>query len=544
MTNKMQFEEGFMGSKLRRNQDANHGKPCLAISAYAERDRYLDVRFGMRTMTLLLVVCAATVAQSASAQANNQPSLAALRDACAQDAKTLCAGVQQGGGRIIACLKEHKDQLSAQCRQAAGLPANPGSGPAPSAASSPATSSPAVPAPSVSTPASAAKPTKAAPEHVILGEHFVQRTVVDTKQGGMTAATVYVPENWHFEGNVEWNYGWVEVPVATSWHAENPANTEAYFQYSLLRMAAVDAAPRWRQYVKNPKPGDHYPTGAIYMEPIPPLQAMAAFIKKTRGDVANLKWLGQQDLPDLGKALRLDLADWPTHHGIAIKIGYDLNGQAVEEAFFGVYFLGKAGTQAVQAGHQSVGANEFVQTNWGFDGLQSFRAPAGTLDKRMPIYCLMAKSVQYDPKWLARAQAIHATLNQMFNQKLKAGWDSIRASDALMDETMRQQAQFLDNVSRQEVAMRSSTVDDSFLRTGSGGGDGGGRTSADRLSDLLRNVDTMNDPSLGGTTEVSNLGGYNHFTDGFGNYRTYDDPNATPENQGENGSWTRMTAAP
>ena len=129
----------------------------------------------------------------------------------------------------------------------------------------------------------------------------------------------------------------------------------------------------------------------------------------------------------------------------------------MEEAFFGVYFLGKAGTQAVQAGHQAVGANEFVQTNWGFDGLQSFRAPAGTLDKRMPIYCLMAKSVQYDPKWLARAQAIHATLNQMFNQKLKAGWDSIRASDALTDETMRQQAQFLDNVSRQEIAMRSST---------------------------------------------------------------------------------------
>ena len=259
----------------------------------------------------------------------------------------------------------------------------------------------------------------------------------------MTAATVYVPENWRFEGKIEWNYGWVEVPVATSWHAENPADAEAYFQYPLLRMASVDAAPRWRQYVKNPKPGDHYSTGPIYMEPVPPLQALAAFIKKTRGDVTNLKWLGQQELPDLGKALRLDLAGWPTNRGVAIKIGYDLNGQPVEEAFFGVYFLGKAGTQAVQAGHQAVGANEFVQTNWGFDGLQSFRAPAGTLDKRMPIYCLMAKSVQYDPKWLARAQAIHATLNQMFNQKLKAGWDSIRASDALTDETMRQQAQFL-----------------------------------------------------------------------------------------------------
>jgi hypothetical protein len=495
----------------------------------------------MRSLTPLFVIFAAMAAQSAHAQ--DQQKLTAIRNACAQDAKTLCAGEQPGGGRVIACLKEHKDQLSAQCRQAAGLPENPGSGTAPSAASSPATSSPAVPALSVSPPASAAKPAptpKAGSEQVILGEHFVQRGVIDTKQGGMTAVTVQIPASWHFESKIEWNYGWVTVPVAISWHAENPANAEAYFQYASLRLAAVDAAPQWRQYVKNPKPGDRYSTGEIYMAPIPPLQAMAVFIKKTRGDVTNLKWLGQQDLPDLAKALRL--APSPDRHGYAIKIGYDLNGQPVEEAFFGVYYFGKGGAPAVQAGHQAMGANEIVQTNWGFDGLQSFRAPAGTLDKRMPIYCLMAKSVQYDPKWLARAQAISATLNQMFNQKLKAGWDSIRASDALMDETMRQQAQFLDNVSRQEVAMRSSTVDDSFLRSGSGGG--GGRTSSDNVSDLIRNVDTMNDPSTGGAKQISNLGGYNHFTDGFGNYVTYDDPNATPENQGVNGSWTRMTAVP
>jgi hypothetical protein len=133
----------------------------------------------------------------------------------------------------------------------------------------------------------------------------------------------------------------------------------------------------------------------------------------------------------------------------------------------------------------------------------------------------------------------------MFNQKLQQGWDQIRAADALTDETMRQQAQFLDNVGRQEKAMLSSGGSvDSFLRTDdSGGGGGGGRTSSDNVSDLIRNVDTMNDPSTGDTKQVSNLGGYNHFTDGFGNYRTYDDPNATPENQGENGSWQRMTPA-
>ena len=503
----------------------------------------------------------ATAAQSA--QAGDQ--LAAIRAACAEDAQKFCATVQPGGGRVVACLKDHKDSLSDKCRQAAGLPAKPGGSSAPSAPSAPsAASAPpsaaanaaggtanAPEAASGSSKAAAgshAKPaaaSKSAPEPVVLGEHFVQRAVVDTQQGGMTAVTVHVPESWHFEGKIEWNYGWIEVPVATSWHAENPANAEAYFQYPLLRMAIVDMGPRLRQYVKQPKPGERLlPSGAISMAPVPPMQAMAAFIKKTRGDVTNLKWLGQQDLPGLGKALRLDLRAWPTNHGVAIKIGYDLNGQPVEEAFFGVYYLNKASAPAVQAGHQAIGANEIQETDWGFDGLQSFRAPAGTLEKRMPVFCVMAKSVQYDPQWTARDRAIVTTLTQMFNQKIKQGWDQIRAADALMDETMRQQAQFLDNVSRQEVAMRSSGGSvDSFLRSDGSGG-GGGRTSSDNVSDLLRNVDTMNDPSTGGTKEVSNLGGYNHFTDGFGNYRTYDNPNDTPENHNENGTWQRMTPTP
>ena len=59
---------------------------------------------------------------------------------------------------------------------------------------------------------------------------------------------------------------------------------------------------------------------------------MAMFIKNVRGQVTNLKWIGQQDLPDLAKALRLDPS--PNQHGVAIKISYDLDGKPVEEAFF------------------------------------------------------------------------------------------------------------------------------------------------------------------------------------------------------------------
>jgi len=499
----------------------------------------------MRSLRALLVVCAVTVAQSALA--HGQQNLDALRSACAADAQKLCAGVQPGGGRIVACLKEHKDSLSDRCKQAAGLAANPSGSSAPSAASAspasgttvPTSSAPAPsPRPNAGPTASAAAPTakpatgtKAA--RATGGEKFVERVILDTEHEGMRAATIHLPEKWTFESKIEWHYNWVEYPLSYSLHAGNPDNTEAYFQYPFLRLESTEVPPQLRQYVKGPKiaPGERLPTGALASppQPLPPMQAMAAFIKKVRPDVANLKWLGQQDLPDLAKALKIDPP--PNQHGVAVKIGYDLNGQPVEEAFFGVYYI----TQGANEGEH---AGVIKQTNWGFQVLQSFRAPAGTLDQRMSMFCVIAKSMYVNPEWIRLSKAITDKMLADFNQKLKQGYDQIRAAQAIMEQTMKQQAAFQANFDKQEEAFRNSGgVDDSYLR------DGGKRSAADHWDDTIRGVDTLNDPSTGGTTQLSNLGQY-HFTDGFGNYRTTDDPNYTPEKAGEVGSWTQMSAAP
>jgi hypothetical protein len=42
----------------------------------------------------------------------------AMRAVCHVD--TLCAGVQNGGGRIMKCLREHKSELSEECLAAIG----------------------------------------------------------------------------------------------------------------------------------------------------------------------------------------------------------------------------------------------------------------------------------------------------------------------------------------------------------------------------------------------------------------------------------------
>lgn len=57
-------------------------------------------------------------AQSPAPQAPSPQAVAEARAACETDIQKLCPSVQPGGGRILACLKQHKDQVTDGCRQA------------------------------------------------------------------------------------------------------------------------------------------------------------------------------------------------------------------------------------------------------------------------------------------------------------------------------------------------------------------------------------------------------------------------------------------
>ncbi len=64
------------------------------------------------------IASALSLAALVSAAPNALAQQAEAMKYCRADVARLCPGVQMGGGRIIACLKEHKMEISVGCGKA------------------------------------------------------------------------------------------------------------------------------------------------------------------------------------------------------------------------------------------------------------------------------------------------------------------------------------------------------------------------------------------------------------------------------------------
>ncbi len=67
---------------------------------------------GLALVAMIILSVGGAVAASAPADD--------AREACRADFQSLCAGVQPGAGRVLACLKQNSAELSSGCRQASG----------------------------------------------------------------------------------------------------------------------------------------------------------------------------------------------------------------------------------------------------------------------------------------------------------------------------------------------------------------------------------------------------------------------------------------
>ncbi len=167
-------------------------------------------------------------AQTASPQLSADP-----RTACAADVQKLCPNVPQGGGRIIACLKQHKEEVSDRCKQAivsamqqsrggAGSTAGPSPGstasPTPAPVEQPDTGSTVSAPPSPAGQRESHSSTTAASGPA--ERYFLMKQVKIIDQGmgqGKPAYDLMIPTTWQFKGWV--NVGAAEGGCFADWFA-------------------------------------------------------------------------------------------------------------------------------------------------------------------------------------------------------------------------------------------------------------------------------------------------------------------------------------
>jgi hypothetical protein len=477
-------------------------------------------------LLLSLTVSSVSIARAAqSAQAGDQQSLAAIRAACAEDAQRLCAGVQPGGGRIVACLREHKDSLSDQCKQAAGLTANSTGSSAPSSSSaSPASETPASVAPAAATPAAkSSHDTAAAPKvaagGAVSGSYLrmkqvqVIANVVDPALGSGTVAVpamnLLIPVAWDFKGSVAGNTteGCFSDLYAISWEATSADGSVAFqgapndsWQYTddpaeLHKLTdpnrralglqgkpcpvkkPVKAEDYFRQNVFSAFPGG---STVVSVEPFPELNQMAR------------KQLGlPPDDAGNGGSVRTD--------AIRARVEFQKDGKTLEDwvALVVVTHIFRQGRGGFYDCHAI--------------DVMALRAPKGQLDANEKLFKVMISSVRPEPKWQAYSNGNIAKLYQAEAQK-----------EATMDALV---AAFQKHVADTIMGVTANAQQGSL-------------NSAFGFDQNIRGVQTFRDPATGRTTELSNQ--YDHaWLNGSNEYIMSDDPNFNPNGQ-LSGNWNQL----
>jgi hypothetical protein len=203
-----------------------------------------------------------------------------------------------------------------------------------------------------------------------------------------------------------------------------------------------------------------------------------------------------------------------------------MDGKPVEEEFYAIHYY-----QLVQG-----------ESLWGLGCVHSFRAPAGTLEKRRNVFAAIPKSFLITPDFLKRVMAVKQKLSANYAAVMRADAAEVAGARQRSEQLTASENQFLANVDHSLAASRASRASSGSGATGGDGGDGGGatRTGNDAQDDYIRGVETMNDPDTG-TSQHSLLQQY-HWTDGYGNYRNSNDASYDP-NHAENGNWQLMTPA-
>jgi hypothetical protein len=456
-----------------------------------------------------------------SAYADEAAGQAILRAGCAEDVQRLCAGVQPGGGRIVACLKEHKDALSDKCKeaaqQAAGgnpAPAQPSAPPAVSTAPTP----PASAAPAAKPPSKASgKATAAAGAHDPPGSYLRLKkaqimVMISTAPNAqpLPGVEMLIPTTWKFKGEAQVGTGRTGCfcdMFPNVWEANSAEGTTAFLGIPNYSWQYSDD-PQEMQKLNDPNRRALGGNGKVC--PVSkPLTAEQFFRENLMALLpSGTTLVSIEPYPELNELARQQMGLGPHDTGngirtdaIRARVESQKDGKPTEAWL----------TAAVVMRTFRVGRG-FLYDLHAVD-LMSLRAPKGKLDGNDKLLRAMMSSIRLTPEYSAFVNKNIASLYQLQARK-EAVIDQINAK--LQNDITQTYLQISENAARGSQQ--------SFLEADQG----------------IRGVQTFRDPSTGHTMELRNQ--YDHaWLNGANEYVMSDDPNFNPNAQ-LSGSWNQLQA--
>jgi hypothetical protein len=493
-------------------------------------------------LSVIAVLVEVPLRPQTSAAQTDSPQLAQARAACASDLQRLCAGVQSGGGRIIACLKQHKDQVSDGCKHAILSAMGQSSGAAgsatrvPPAAASPSpsaanptpaaavpaevedhnsTSAPSAPSTPVSQPASHSFKVASGP-----GDHYIlmkQVKIIDQGLGqGKPAYDLLIPKDWQFKGAVNVHeaeggcFGdWFSVfGVATS--QDNSVEFQMAPQFTWQYMD--DPAGQRQMQTQNQS------DAKFGMKPCPvraPIKAeeflRKDMVPKCTKACKNTTVVSVEAFPELEEMVRHQLGLPPGNAGggpgntrvdaARARIAFDDDkGQPAEGWMAAAIVV-----------NTMPGSGRGAAYDWHAVNVLFFRAPKGQLEANDKLFKLIMSTIRPEPEWQKWSNGVIASLYQ---------------------EKQRQLA-----IQSQMIAQFRAHVAD-VINGVTANSEAGANQAAFGQDQIIRGVQTFRDPSTGAKYELSNL--YDHaWLNGQNEYVMSDNPNFNP-NGNLDGNWTQL----
>jgi hypothetical protein len=504
----------------------------------------------MKMKTPVLLLLCGVAGSISYAHADEAAAIATLRAGCAEDAQRFCAGVQPGGGRILACLKEHKDALSDKCKQAAQQAASMGGGTAaptppsapppgspPAASAAPPSAQPAASAPAASAaPAARTAPSKAqssaAPPSKSSASTGATLAASDAASGsylrmkkaqimGIASAgpnaqpqpviEMLIPTTWELKGELQQGAsksGCLCDRFAIFWEAKSKDGATSFRGIPNYSWQYSDD-PQELQKLNDP----HRRTRDGFNKVCPtskPLTAEQFFRENLMALLPSGTTLISIDpYPELNQMARQQMGLGPNDNGntgirtdaIRAHVEFKDDSGPVESWL----------TAAVVMRTFRVGRGNLYDLH-AID-LMAFNAPKGKLAGNDKLLRVMMTSVQPTPEFSAYA-----------NKTIASDYDTWAQVQAKIDHINADLQNDITQTYRQMSANSARVSRQGFVDADQG----------------IRNVQTFRDPSTGQTMELSNQ--YGHaWLNGNNEYIMSDDPNFNPNAQ-LSGSWNELQA--